>query len=71
MDTSEYIVIDNGKIHYVIGSNKNDKIMVLLHGFGVDNHENGNFDKLSLELINNGYDYLRFDFYCYELNSVN
>ena len=34
-------------ISYIYTHNNNDKLVILLHGFGSDMHEKGNFDILA------------------------
>ena len=49
-------------ISYIYTHNNNDKLVILLHGFGSDMHEKGNFDILSTKLLDNNIDSLRFDY---------
>lgn len=61
MEQDSIKVINNNKIHYVFNNNKSKSLVIMIHGFGMDCHENGNFDKLSNKLLKMGYDTIRID----------
>lgn len=53
----------NGKyISYIYTHENNEQLAILLHGFGSDMHEKGNFDILSKKLLEKNIDTLRFDY---------
>ena len=54
----------NNNISYIYekSQSNNGNLVILLHGFGVDKHEKGNFDVLSKKLLENNFNVLRFDF---------
>lgn len=56
------LVINGNKISYTYLCNHNDVLVVLLHGFGVNQEEKGNYVTLSQKLLDAGMDSLRFDF---------
>lgn len=61
MELKKCIDFNGNKISYIVNSNNNKNVLVMLHGFGMNNHENGNFDRLSADLLNIGYDSIRID----------
>lgn len=56
------LVINGNEISYTYLGNDNDVLVILLHGFGVNQEEKGNYITLSQKLFNAGMDSLRFDF---------
>lgn len=56
------IKIDKKFISYIYTHENNNSIALLLHGFGSDMHEKGNYDILSKKLLENNIDSLRFDY---------
>lgn len=56
------IKIDGKYISYIYTHENNDQLAILLHGFGSDMHEQGNFDILSKKLLEKNIDSLRFDY---------
>ena len=61
MEEKKYINYKETKISYILNSMGNKRVLVMVHGFGMDNHERGNFDKLAKELLKIGYDSIRID----------
>ena len=56
------IKINSNYISYIYTHENNSHLALLLHGFGSDMHEKGNFDTLSEKLLQNDIDSLRFDY---------
>lgn len=56
------IKINGNFISYIYTHENNSHLALLLHGFGSDMHEKGNFDTLSEKLLQSNVDSLRFDY---------
>ncbi len=56
------ITVHKKKIAYTYVHENYDTLVLLLHGFGSDQEEKGNFDELSKQLLEHGIDSLRFDY---------
>lgn len=56
------ITVHQKNIAYTYVHENNDTLALLLHGFGMNQEENGNFEKLAQQLLKHGIDSLRFDY---------
>ena len=54
--------INDKYISYIYTHENNNHLVLLLHGFGSNVHENGNYDILAEKLLENNIDSLRFDY---------
>ena len=56
------IIVNNVQISYCYTHNNNRRLVIMLHGFGSNKDEKGNYGVLSERLLENGFDSLRFDY---------
>ena len=61
-DYKKFINLKGKKIYYEYRHENNDYLVLLLHGFGSDMHERGNFDSLCSKLLESNIDTIRFDY---------
>ena len=57
----DFINYKGNKYAYIYTYGNNDKLVVMIHGLGMDKTGYGNFDILSSRLFDAGFDSLRFD----------
>lgn len=62
MIIKSFINLKGKKIYYEYRHENNDYLVLLLHGFGSDMHERGNFDSLCSKLLESNIDTIRFDY---------
>ena len=56
------IIVNDVNISYCYTHNRNRSLVMMLHGFGSNMDEKGNYVKLSELLLANGFDSIRFDY---------
>ncbi len=65
------IKIKGKYISYIYTHENNEKLVLMLHGFGSNMHEKENYDILSKKLLDNNIDSLRFDYLGHGLSEGN